>query len=106
MDEAALLRLGGARRRMADCYEGENAGRFQAFVDAYGDGNDERLVAKLIEAFALLTSLKDPENWIAKSRRARRKADELPFEQTQLGQDLLADVKQRIEALDKTFNAS
>src|SRR5215212_7224487 len=49
-DEAALLRLEVARQLMADHYESADAENFQQLVDAYGDGNDERLVEKIIDA--------------------------------------------------------
>ena len=72
-DEASLLRLEVARQLLADQYEGDSAERFYALVDAYGDGNDERLVAKIIEADELLASLVDPAAWLAESRRASRR---------------------------------
>src|SRR5438045_9752490 len=48
-DEAALLRLEVARAMFAHRYEDpDKADSFQHFVDAYADGNDERLVKQVI----------------------------------------------------------
>src|SRR5205809_4053866 len=68
-DEAALLRLEVAREMFAQLYEGPDAERFQALVDAYGDGNDERLVTKLIHTYELLRSLVNPRGSIAAARQ-------------------------------------
>src|SRR5439155_17290799 len=68
-DEAALLRLEVAREMFAQLYEAVDAERFQALVDAYGDGNDERLITKLVHTYELLRSLVNPRGWIAAARQ-------------------------------------
>ncbi len=105
-DEASLLRLEVARQLLADQYEGENAEAFYALVDAYGDGNDERLVGKIIEAHDLLASLVDPAGWLAESRRRTAEASEKPLNETTLGKELLADLRGQLESLGKSCNES
>src|SRR5829696_5307228 len=43
-DEAKLLRIDVGRQLFEHRYELDESGEFQRFVDAYGDGDDERLV--------------------------------------------------------------
>ncbi|MEA2708727.1 MAG: ATP-dependent helicase/nuclease subunit, partial [Phycisphaerales bacterium] len=45
-DEASLLRTEVARELFEQRYEGAQSQAFHALVDAYGDGNDERLITK------------------------------------------------------------
>src|SRR5947208_9954152 len=59
-DEAALLRLEVARALFAEQYESPQAEKFHALVDAYADGNDERLISKLVHTYEMLRSLVDP----------------------------------------------
>src|SRR4051794_37372794 len=50
-DEAKLLRNETARQLLADRFELDDAeGSFAAFVDAYGDGDDERLVRLIVQS--------------------------------------------------------
>ena len=105
-DEASLLRLEVARRLLTEQYEGADAEKFGSLVDAYGDGNDERLVGKIIEAHELLQSLVEPENWLKVARERIAEAETLPLEQTALGKELLAELRQRIEALGKSCNSA
>src|SRR5690349_17410179 len=42
-DEAKLLRVDVARQLIEDRYELDESGEFQRFIDAYGDGDDERV---------------------------------------------------------------
>src|SRR3954468_11230293 len=68
-EEAKLLRTEVARELFEDRYELDDNGTFQRFVDAYGDGDDERLVRLVIRARELLTSLVDPVGWIDHARK-------------------------------------
>src|SRR5688500_15327648 len=68
-DEAELMRAEVARDLFASRYEEDAAGAFHAFVDGYGDGNDERLVRKVVATHDLLGSLLDPDGWLAAARQ-------------------------------------
>lgn len=105
-DEAKLMRYDIARRLLAEQYESGDADAFQSFVDAYGDGNDERLVAKIIDAHELLASLVDPEKWLTDARNRITELTEKSFEETTLGQEFLAEVKAKIESLGKACAAN
>jgi ATP-dependent helicase/nuclease subunit A len=59
--EAELLRAELARDLFAARYEEDTTGAFHTFVDVYGDGNDERLVRKVVATHELLGSLLDPK---------------------------------------------
>ncbi|HYO08171.1 MAG TPA: UvrD-helicase domain-containing protein [Tepidisphaeraceae bacterium] len=108
-DEAALLRLEVARELFAEQYEAAppRSEQFQALVDAYAEGNDERLVAKLIDAHELLGSLVDPQQWLTD---ARRRLEEVsagkPLEESELGRQLVADLRRRLAALAQQCDAS
>src|SRR4051812_41511156 len=64
-DEAKLLRNETARQLLGDRYElDDEAGSFAAFVDAYGDGDDHRLVRLIVHSHEMLASLRDPQAWM------------------------------------------
>jgi ATP-dependent helicase/nuclease subunit A len=96
-DEASLLRTEIARQLFADRYESDADGTFQAFVDAYGDGNDERLIHQVIGTHELLQSLIDPTAWIARAKERIDRACEGELSKCELGEELLAHVKGRLE---------
>ena len=68
-DEAKLLRADVARQLFEDRYELDNSGQFQRLVDAYADGDDERLVRKAIHTHEMLCSLVDGDGWVERSLR-------------------------------------
>src|SRR5207237_2375986 len=59
-DDARLLRIDVARQLFADRYELDQTNEFRDLVDAYADGNDERLVRLVIHAHEMQCSLVDP----------------------------------------------
>ena len=69
-EEARLLRLEVARELLQDRYELDNDGSFQRLVDAYAEGNDERLLRHVLHAHELLGSLVDPQAWLSRGTRA------------------------------------
>jgi ATP-dependent helicase/nuclease subunit A len=83
-DEAGLLRTEIARQLFADRYEADAEGTFQAFVDAYGDGNDEPLVHQIIKTHELLTSLVDPDAWMRHAQERIDSACEGKLEESRL----------------------
>src|SRR4051812_7429451 len=95
-DEAALLRLEVARDVFAEQYEAADAERFHAFIDAYGDGNDQRLMEKVVDTHQLLCSLVDPQAWLRDARREISECCDKPLEQTAMGKSLLAELQRRL----------
>ena len=59
-DEAALLRREIATDLFHQRYEEDETGDFHRLIDAYGDGNDESLIQRIVEIHGLLASLLDP----------------------------------------------
>jgi ATP-dependent helicase/nuclease subunit A len=96
-DEASLLRIEIARQLFADRYEHDEDGKFQAFVDAYGDGNDERLIHQVIATHELLCSLVDPEQWRDRALSRIDQACTGDFQDSELGRELLQVVTTRLE---------
>jgi ATP-dependent helicase/nuclease subunit A len=103
-EEAALLRREVARSLFDDRYELDAAGDFHRFIDSYGEGDDARLIRRVIQTHEMLASLVDPAGWIERSRWRIAQAAELPLEQTELGQELtgilsrtLADLRSRCQ---------
>ncbi len=95
-DEVSLLRTEIARQLFEDRYETDESGEFQAFIDAYGDGKDERLIRQTIATHELLFSLVDPDGWI---RRALGRIDEAcagKIEDSELGRELCQQIDQRL----------
>ncbi|MDB5304588.1 MAG: ATP-dependent deoxyribonuclease subunit, partial [Phycisphaerales bacterium] len=66
-DEARLLRREVARRLFDTRYEFDAAGDFHRFIDAYGEGDDDRVLRQVLHAHDLLTSVADPPRWIARA---------------------------------------
>ncbi len=91
-DEAALLCAEIATDLFHRRYESDASGDFHRLIDAYGDGEDQRLIERVISTHELLASLTDPKRWIAESAAAMRQAAEAPLEESELGRDLLAQI--------------
>src|SRR5688500_11874463 len=78
-DEAKLLRNEVARELFEERYKdgggvandtaAGSAAAFHALIDAYADGDDARLLDKLLHAHDLLGSLVDPAAWVAQARQ-------------------------------------
>jgi ATP-dependent helicase/nuclease subunit A len=95
-DEAELLRAEIARELFSERYEAENAQPFHAFIDAYGDGNDERLVRKVVSTHELLASLLDPVGWIASARGRLDEALSGELRESALGRELDTMIRRRL----------
>jgi ATP-dependent helicase/nuclease subunit A len=98
-EEAKLLRTEVARELFEDRYELDDSGVFQRFVDAYGDGDDERLVRLVIRARELLTSLVDPAGWIDHARKRIAEGGSRPLDESELGRELHALVERELANL-------
>jgi ATP-dependent helicase/nuclease subunit A len=98
-EEAKLLRTEVARELFEDRYELDDSGAFERFVDAYGDGDDARLVRLVIRARELLTSLVDPVGWIDRARKRIAEAGSRPLEESELGRELHGLVERELAGL-------
>ncbi|MEA2736263.1 MAG: ATP-dependent helicase/nuclease subunit, partial [Humisphaera sp.] len=98
-DEASLLRTEVARELFEQRYEGAQSQAFHALVDAYGDGNDERLITKILHTHNLLGSLVDPQTWLASSRHRLIEAATHDFRTSALGAELESEIHRGIAAL-------
>lgn len=88
-DEARLLRTETARQLMDDRYELDEQSEFQRLVDAYGDGDDARVIRLVLKIYELQTSLVDEDAWMEKSLGRLREAAEAPtLSETDLGREL------------------
>jgi ATP-dependent helicase/nuclease subunit A len=111
-DEARLLRQEIATDLFHRHYDDDADGEFQQFIDAYGDGNDERLIPRIIQIHSLLASLIDPDDWINNSLNSLTEAAEKPLEESELGRSLLrqidlslTDLMRRCDATIQTVHA-
>jgi ATP-dependent helicase/nuclease subunit A len=101
-DEAKLLRNETARQLLADRFELDDAeGSFAAFIDAYGDGDDARVVQLIVRSHEMLASLRDPEAWMRDSlaRIEDAAAPSKPLEKTALGLELAAFIGSGLASL-------
>jgi ATP-dependent helicase/nuclease subunit A len=88
-DEAALMRREVARRLFDARYETDDeAGHFHRFIDAYGEGDDTRLISRVIQTHELLASLVDPAAWLDHSCARIVEAAEKPLDETALGTEM------------------
>lgn len=100
-DESELMRSEIARELFSGSYEAEDAAPFHAFIDAYGDGNDERLVRKVVSTHNLLASLLDPDGWLTSARRRLDEALSGDLRQSELGRELEAMIRRRLADLTR-----
>jgi ATP-dependent helicase/nuclease subunit A len=102
-DEAVLLRREVANDLFQRRYETDKDGRFQGLVDSYGkgDGGDSLLIDEVIDAHALLQSLANPDQWIARVRGELADAAAKPIDQSKLGNDFLKLVAQQLQAFGR-----
>ena len=98
-EESALLRAEIARDMFAQKYEIDANGQFQRFIDGYADGNDERLLSRIIKTHEMLASLAQPGRWLETARRRLSEGAEKPLKQSELGCELKQLVAQHLESL-------
>ena len=79
-DEADLLKREVARDLFADRYGSTDPDgtAFRALVDAYADGDDERLLDRVVAAHESLCSVVDPARWTADADRRLAEAATAP----------------------------
>lgn len=99
-DDAILLRREVARRLFDSAYESqEAAGPFLELIDAYGEGNDERVLDSVLHVHDLLTSVLDRAGWVGACRERLEEAAREPLHESALGQRLLELVGRGLGAL-------
>jgi ATP-dependent helicase/nuclease subunit A len=101
-DEAALLRLETATDMFHRRYEIDESGDFQRLIDAYGDGDDQKLIGQVVAAHNLLCSLVDPTGWIADARRRIEESAHGPLEKTEMGKELLKQIDEALDGLSRS----
>ena len=107
-DDAKLLRHDVARQLFADRYELDDEGRsFCRLVDAYADGDDERLLRLVLHAHEMLASLVDPDAWTRHALDRLREAATGPrLEDTDLGRELHDFVSSGLAAIAARCDAA
>ena len=98
-EEAQLLRLEVGRELLQDRYELDADGAFQRLVDAYAEGDDERLLRHVLRAHEMLCSLVDPAGWTGRARARLVEAAEGPLLASELGKDLIDLLGRRLAAM-------
>ena len=103
-EEAGLLRREVSRALFDARYELDEIGDFHRFIDAYGEGDDARLLRKVIDTHQMLESLVDPAAWIERSRRSIADGATGELAESGLGHELLriitrtlTDIRRRCE---------
>ncbi len=105
-EEAKLLRSEVARDLFADRFELDASGDFQRFVDAYGEGDDARLIRQVIKTHEMLCSLIDPAAWVGDAWARLEEAAKLPLRATHLGGKLDEEIQRGLSSLDERCAAA
>ena len=105
-EEAGLLRLEIIRQIFADRYDQKDADGFHAFIDAFGEGDDEALMRQVVSTHDLLLSLVDPEQWMDSAVERIAEAAARPLGDSQLGRELLAAINAHLEDLLRECSAA
>jgi len=105
-DEAVLMRQEIVRELFMDRYDGEGSEAFGRFIDAYGDGQDEQLMAAVVDTHELLCSLVDRGGWVVRSLGRIDGAAGAALESSELGRDYLSLLRMRLGGLDRDCAAA
>jgi ATP-dependent helicase/nuclease subunit A len=104
-EEAGLLRREIARDLLQDSYETGDTAAFQNFLDAYCEGEDQRLVRLIVKTHEMLCSLVDPNKWVREAKQRIWQASGGRLGDSALGEELhqwivrsLAAVREQCEA--------
>lgn len=91
-DDASLLRREIARSLFEERYDSADSAAFRALIDAYADGNDERLIGRMIQTYELSRSLRDPAGWISTARARIAEGAEAEFRESVLGRAMEREI--------------
>ena len=95
-EEAGLLRREVARALFDARYELDESGDFHRFIDAYGEGDDARLIRQVIHTHHMLDSLVDPAAWIDRAHRTIADAAAGDPAHSELGGELVRVISRTI----------
>jgi ATP-dependent helicase/nuclease subunit A len=98
-DEAPLLQSEVVREMFADRYEHDESVAFHRLVDCYADGNDEQLVYRIIGAYSMLTSVRDPQRWREDAIARIAEASEKPLKESAMGREFIELIDHRLKSL-------
>src|SRR4051812_47410140 len=96
-EEAVLLRNDVARDLFDHHYTTDKTGEFQQLIDRYGDGDDQRLIGRVIHTHNLLNSIIAPDAWLA---AARKRIDDgaADLGKSALGKELVVLLREQVAA--------
>src|SRR5207237_9359227 len=80
-------------------YETYRSGDFHRLVDAYAEGDDERLLRHVIRLHDMLCSLVDPAQWLMRARHRLAQSADAPLVDSELGGELIDLFGRRLAAL-------
>jgi ATP-dependent helicase/nuclease subunit A len=98
-DDARLLRIETAADLLERRYESDDTGDFSRLVDAFAQGDDEKLIEKIIHTYSLLCSLSAPRQWIDRTLAEIAEAAAAPIDKSALGQRFIDLVNQTLSDL-------
>ncbi|HUB27703.1 MAG TPA: 3'-5' exonuclease, partial [Tepidisphaeraceae bacterium] len=105
-DEAMLLRAEIVRQMFDETYQQDTGGEFQNFIDAYADGNDERLAHLVTAGFELICSLHQPRNWLRQAMEVLSESAARPLAESELGKQHLAAVRRALDRISSRCAAA
>jgi len=102
--EAMLLRLDVGRELFRRRYAEDRDHRFHKLLDAYAEGDDERLLSEVLRLHDLLGSMIDPDEWAADALDRIEGAAGGELIKSDLGRALVESVRRRITAVGQLCN--
>ena len=100
-DESGIMRMEIATELFQRRHELEDRADFQRLIDSYGEGDDQRLIEKVIQTHQLLCSLVDPDAWIERSRQRIYEAANGFLDSSYLGGKLREEIERVLESLER-----
>lgn len=98
-DEAKLLRRDVAQGLIEQKLEGDHADVTVRLLEHYAGGSTSRIVGTLLGLQARLSSLCDPDKWLAERRARLVEASEKPLRESELGTLAIGILRQRLETM-------
>ncbi len=104
-EEAFLLRSETARELLRDSYDAGDAAAFGRFLDAYCEGDDQRLVKLIVKTHEMLCSLIDPNKWMREAKQRHVQASRGKLADSELGKELHAWIARGFSELREQCDA-
>ena len=105
-DEAGLLRREVAHKLFLDRYDRDDAAAFCNLVDAFGEGEDERIINVVVRTYEMLRSLVNPRQWMKRATQRIDDAIKAPLEECELGREFLAVVELELDEIARECRAT